>query len=48
MELALAAARAAAARGEVPIGCVIVGPDGALLADEGNRTEALADPTAHA
>ena len=48
MELALAAARAAAARGEVRIGCVIVGPDGALLADEGNRTEALADPTAHA
>lgn len=48
MERALAAARAAAARGEVPIGCVIVGPDGALLAEEGNRTEALADPTAHA
>lgn len=48
MELALAAARAAAARGEVPIGCVIVGPDGTLLAEEGNRTEALADPTAHA
>lgn len=48
MELALAAARAAAARGEVPIGCVIVGPDGTLLAEEGNRTEAQADPTAHA
>ena len=48
MELALAAARAAAARGEVPIGCVIMGPDGTLLAEEGNRTEAQADPTAHA
>ena len=48
MERALAAARAAGARGEVPIGCVIVGPDGVLLAEEGNRTEALSDPTAHA
>ena len=48
MELALAAARAAGARGEVPIGCVIVGPGGRLLAEEGNRTEAQSDPTAHA
>ena len=48
MERALAAARAAGARGEVPIGCVIVGLDGALLAEEGNRTEAQSDPTAHA
>ena len=48
MERALAAARAAGARGEVPIGCVIVGPDGAVLAEVGNRTEALNDPTAHA
>jgi tRNA(Arg) A34 adenosine deaminase TadA len=48
MERALAAARAAGARGEVPIGCVIVGPDGAVLAEAGNRTEALKDPTAHA
>lgn len=48
MERALAAARAAGARGEVPIGCVIVGPDGTLLAEEGNRTEASSDPTAHA
>jgi len=31
MERALAEARAAAERGEVPIGCVVVGPDGAVL-----------------
>src|SRR6266436_4750671 len=48
MERALAQARAAGARGEVPIGCVIVGPDGAVLAEAGNRTEADRDPTAHA
>ena len=48
MERALAQARAAAERGEVPIGCVIVAPGGALLAEAGNRTEADRDPTAHA
>lgn len=48
MERALSEARAAAERGEVPIGAVIVGPDGALLASAGNRTEADRDPTAHA
>jgi tRNA(Arg) A34 adenosine deaminase TadA len=48
MERALAQARAAAASGEVPIGCVIVGPDGAVLAEAANRTEADRDPTAHA
>ena len=48
MDRALAAARAAGARGEVPIGCVIVGPDGKVLAEAGNRTEELNDPTAHA
>jgi tRNA(adenine34) deaminase len=48
MDRALAAARAAAERGEVPIGCVIVSPDGAVLAEAGNRTEADRDPTAHA
>src|SRR5438477_4532180 len=48
MEHALALARAAAQAGEVPVGCVIVGPDGALLAEAGNRTEADRDPTAHA
>ncbi|MDP6567241.1 MAG: nucleoside deaminase [Alphaproteobacteria bacterium] len=48
MELALEQARAAAARGEVPIGAVIVDGDGAILASAGNRTEELRDPTAHA
>ncbi len=48
MDRALAQARAAAQRGEVPIGCVVVGPDGAVLAEAGNRTEADRDPTAHA
>jgi len=48
MEHALALARAAAQAGEVPVGCVIVGPDGAVLAEAGNRTEADRDPTAHA
>ena len=48
MALALAAARAAVARGEVPIGAVIVGPGGEVLAEAGNRTEELGDPTAHA
>jgi tRNA(adenine34) deaminase len=47
MELALAEARAAAARGEVPVGCVIV-RDGAVIARAGNRTLADRDPTAHA
>ena len=48
MQLALAEARAAAQRGEVPIGAVIVAPDGTVLAAAGNRTEADRDPTAHA
>ncbi len=48
MERALVQARAAAERGEVPVGCVIVAPDGAVLAEAGNRTEADRDPTAHA
>ena len=48
MARALAAAEAAAERGEVPIGAVITGPDGALLAAAGDRTRELNDPTAHA
>jgi tRNA(Arg) A34 adenosine deaminase TadA len=48
MGLALAEAEAAAKRGEVPVGAVIAGPDGALIAAAGNRTRELADPTAHA
>jgi tRNA(Arg) A34 adenosine deaminase TadA len=45
---ALSEAEAAGKRGEVPIGAVVVGPDGALLAAAGNRTRELNDPTAHA
>jgi len=48
MVLALKEAEAAAARGEVPVGAVIVGPKGELLAKAGNRTLELKDPTAHA
>lgn len=48
MSLALEEARAAALRGEVPVGAVLVGPDGAVVAQAGNRTRELADPTAHA
>src|SRR5438093_5546844 len=48
MERALAQARAAGVRGEVPVGCVIVGSDGTVLAEASNRTEADRDPTAHA
>lgn len=48
MEIALEEAQAAEARGEVPIGAVIVGADGTVLARAGNRTRELADPTAHA
>jgi tRNA(adenine34) deaminase len=47
MDMALDEARAAARRGEVPVGCVIV-RDGAVLARAGNRTLADQDPTAHA
>ncbi|MEI9902094.1 MAG: nucleoside deaminase [Hyphomicrobium sp.] len=45
---ALSEAEAAAARGEVPVGAVIAGPDGAFLVAAGNRTRELSDPTAHA
>jgi tRNA(adenine34) deaminase len=49
MDLALAEAAAAAARGEVPVGAVLVdGRSGEVLARAGNRVEELADPTAHA
>ena len=48
MQAALAEARAAGARGEVPVGAVIVAPDGRIVARAGNRTRELADPTAHA
>jgi tRNA(adenine34) deaminase len=47
MDLALLEAQKAAARGEVPVGAVIV-KDGQILARAGNRTRELNDPTAHA
>ena len=48
MPLALAEARAAAVRGEVPVGAVVVGADGVVIAAAGNRVLELRDPTAHA
>jgi tRNA(adenine34) deaminase len=48
MELALAEAEAAAARGEVPVGAVLLDGAGEVVAADGNRTEQLTDPTAHA
>ena len=49
MDLALAEAEAAGARGEVPVGAVLVeGATGNVLARAGNRVEELKDPTAHA
>ncbi len=48
MQTALAAAAAAAEQGEVPVGAVVTGPDGNVLAVAGNRVEADRDPTAHA
>lgn len=48
MAAALAEARAAFARGEVPVGAAVVGPDGQIVASAGNRTRELSDPTAHA
>lgn len=47
MALALEEAEAAARRGEVPVGAVVVRGD-SVLARAGNRTRELADPTAHA
>nr|WP_055509547.1 nucleoside deaminase [Nonomuraea pusilla] len=48
MGLALAEASAAADRGEVPVGAVVLGPGGEVLSAAGNDREAGADPTAHA
>jgi len=48
MDLALAEAEAAGARGEVPVGAVIVDGAGRIVARAGNRTLELKDPTAHA
>ena len=48
IELALAEARAAAARGEVPVGAVVTDVAGAVLAQAGNEVEARQDASAHA
>lgn len=48
MRLAFEEAKAAATRGEVPIGAVVVDDEGNVLAQAGNRTEADNDPSAHA
>jgi tRNA(Arg) A34 adenosine deaminase TadA len=49
MALAFAQAEAAGARGEVPVGAVVVeAATGRVLGADGNRTEAARDPTAHA
>jgi tRNA(Arg) A34 adenosine deaminase TadA len=49
MEQAIIEAQAATARGEVPVGCVLVATaTGYVIAATGNRMEELTDPTAHA
>jgi tRNA(adenine34) deaminase len=48
MALALAEAKRAGERGEVPVGAVLLDAGGNVLASDGNRTEERADPTAHA
>lgn len=48
MKIALGEADAARARGEVPVGAVLVGADGSILARDGNRILERRDPTAHA
>jgi tRNA(adenine34) deaminase len=48
MSIALEEARAAAAAGDVPVGCAVLGPDGAVLSRRRNERAAASDPTAHA
>ncbi len=48
MQIALLEAKQAAARGEVPIGAVVVDASGKIIAQAGNRTEEMNDPSAHA
>ena len=48
MDMALEEARAAGARGEVPVGAVVVSPEGVVVARAGNRTRELCDPSGHA
>lgn len=45
---ALAAARAASGHGDVPVGAVVLDPDGRVVARAGNERELTGDPTAHA
>jgi len=48
MRAALAEAARAAAQGDVPVGAVLLDPDGDIIASDHNRREQLQDPTAHA
>ncbi|MEV6331299.1 tRNA adenosine(34) deaminase TadA [Streptomyces sp. NPDC051909] len=48
MRLALAEGELAAAAGDVPVGAVVLSPDGTVLARGHNEREAIGDPTAHA
>lgn len=48
MERALVQAARAPGHGDVPVGAVLVDPDGAIVAEDHNRREQAADPTAHA
>lgn len=48
MRIALREADRAFGDGEVPVGCVIIDPDGRVLGKAYNQRERLADPTAHA
>ena len=48
MRAALDLAGEAGAAGDVPVGAVLIGPDGTIVAGDHNRREELADPTAHA
>jgi tRNA(adenine34) deaminase len=48
MEIALGEARAALEHGDVPVGAILAGPSGEIVASDHNRREQLSDPTAHA
>ena len=48
MQAALTEARKAPACGEVPVGALVVAPDGVILGAAHNRPVALSDPSAHA
>jgi len=48
MAVAMEEAAAAGARGDVPVGAVLLGSDGQILARDGNRILERHDPTAHA